>query len=115
LGGRSPTVALEKGPNRIGQQRRELGNVLKYDQMMLRLLGARFVRHSSALENILTELQETSAVPANFVPAAAAKRGVLALFIVTGRKGSVGSFVSLYVVNNGKRNSEMGQLILLSF
>jgi len=40
-------------------------------------------------------------VPANFVPAAAAKRGALALFIVIGRKGSVGGLVSLHVVYDG--------------
>lgn len=40
-------------------------------------------------------------VSANFVPAAAATRGMLALFIFIGRKGSVGSFVSLQVDYNG--------------
>jgi len=30
-------------------------------------------------------------VPTNLVPAAAAKRGELALFVMTGRKGCVGS------------------------
>jgi len=34
-------------------------------------------------------------VPANFVPAAAAKRGGLALFIITGRKGQEDGFISL--------------------
>jgi len=103
-------VALEKGPNRIGQQRRKLGNALKCDQMMLGLLWNESARGIVALGKNLMQLQETCAVPANFVPAAAAKRGVLALFILTGRKGPVGGFVSLYVGHNGKRKSEMGQL-----
>ncbi len=34
-------------------------------------------------------------VPANFVPAAAAKRGELALFVMTGRKGYVGSNLNI--------------------
>jgi len=33
-------------------------------------------------------------VPANFVPAAAAKRGEPALFVMTGRKGYVGGKIS---------------------
>lgn len=35
-------------------------------------------------------------VPANFVPAAAAKRGGLALFIMTGRKGQEDGYLSFH-------------------
>ncbi len=35
----------------------------------------------------------TKEVPANFVPAAAVKRGGQALFVFTGRKGLVGSLL----------------------
>jgi hypothetical protein len=41
-----------------------------------------------SLEMIMTVSKEE--VPANFVPAAAVKRGGLVLFILTGRKGHVG-------------------------
>ena len=34
-------------------------------------------------------------VPANFVPAAAVKRGGLALFVMTGRKGSLDGLICL--------------------
>lgn len=45
-----------------------------------------------SLEMIMTVSKEE--VPANFVPAAAVRRGGLALFILTGRKGHVGDLLS---------------------
>jgi len=37
-------------------------------------------------------------VPANFVPAAAVKRGERVLFVITGRKGFVDGFLSLELI-----------------
>ncbi len=50
-----------------------------------------FDRKVLSLEMIMTVSKEE--VPANFVPAAAVKRGGLVLFILTGRKGHVGGLL----------------------
>jgi len=65
-------------------------------QMVVKLLRTAKIMLSAAKE-----------VPANFVPAAAVKRGERALFVMTGRKGFVGGFRRQFIktvtrINIGK-------------